>query len=129
MTSFTQKSTFYTKDHEWVTVHNNLATVGITHYAENQLGDIVFVELPDVGAEFSQGDDMAVVESVKAASDVYSPIDGTVVEVNGDLTETPEMVNESPDEKGWFVVLEIRDGGQIAGLMDEDAYKAFCKDL
>ena len=86
------------------------------------------MELPDVGAEFSQGDDMAVVESVKAASDVYAPISGKIVQVNDVLTETPETVNESPNEKGWFCVLEIKDGAQIAGLMDEEAYKAFCKD-
>lgn len=129
MTRYTQPTTFYTKDHEWVTVHNDLATVGITHYAENALGDIVFVELPDVGAEFAQGDDMAVVESVKAASDVYAPISGKIVEVNGVLNEKPETVNESPREGGWFCVLEIKDGAQIAGLMDEDAYDAFCKTL
>lgn len=129
MTQYTQPTTFYTKDHEWVTVHDNLATVGITHYAENALGDIVFVELPDVGAEFSQGDDMAVVESVKAASDVYAPISGKVVQVNDALTEKPETVNEAPREGGWFCVLEIKDGTQIAGLMDEDAYNAFCKTL
>ncbi|MBK8196942.1 MAG: glycine cleavage system protein GcvH [Acidobacteria bacterium] len=129
MTRYTQPTTFYTKDHEWVTVHNDLATVGITHYAENALGDIVFVELPDVGKEFKQGDDMAVVESVKAASDVYAPISGKVIEVNAVLNEKPETVNESPRESGWFCVLEIKDGAQIAGLMDEDAYDAFCKTL
>lgn len=128
-TPYTQPTTFYTKDHEWVTVHNDLATVGITHFAENALGDIVFVELPEVGAEFGQGDDMAVVESVKAASDVYAPISGKVVDINKALTEKPETVNESPDDKGWFCVLEIKDGAQIAGLLDEAAYKAFCKDL
>ena len=129
MTRYTQPTTFYTKDHEWVTVHNDLATVGITHYAENALGDIVFVELPDVGAEFAPGDDMAVVESVKAASDVYAPITGEVVEVNTVLTDKPETVNESPNEKGWFCVLKIKDGGEIAGLMDEAAYKAYCETL
>ncbi|MCA8898060.1 MAG: glycine cleavage system protein GcvH [Hyphomonas sp.] len=129
MTRYTQPSTFYTKDHEWVTVHNDLATVGITHYAENALGDIVFVELPEVGTEFAPGDDMAVVESVKAASDVYAPIHGKVVEVNKTLTDKPETVNESPDEKGWFCILKITDPGDIAGLMDEEAYKEYCKTL
>ncbi|KCZ88040.1 glycine cleavage system protein GcvH [Hyphomonas jannaschiana] len=129
MTRYTQPTTFYTKDHEWVTVHNDLATVGITHYAENALGDIVFVELPEVGAEFAPGDDMAVVESVKAASDVYAPIHGKVVEVNPALGDKPETVNESPTEKGWFCVLEIKDGAEIAGLMDEAAYKAYCETL
>ena len=85
MTRYTQPTTFYTEDHEWVTVHNDLATVGITHYAENALGDIVFVELPEVGAEFAPGDDMAVVESVKAASEVYSPIGGEVTARNETL--------------------------------------------
>jgi len=129
MTRYTQPTTFFTKDHEWVTVHNDLATVGITHYAENQLGDIVFVELPEVGVEFSTGDDMAVVESVKAASDVYAPISGKVVEVNPTLADKPETVNESPRENGWFCVLEIKDGAEIASLMDEGAYKAFCEGL
>jgi glycine cleavage system H protein len=93
-----------------------------------RLGDIVFVELPEVGAEFAPGDDMAVVESVKAASDVYAPIHGKVIEVNGALSDKPETVNESPTEKGWFCVLEIKDGAEIAGLMDEAAYKGLLRD-
>lgn len=121
-------TTKYTKDHEWVTVHGELATVGITTFAAEQLGDVVFVELPEKGKSFKRGDDMAVVESVKAASDVYAPVSGEVVDVNGDLEATPEKVNEAPQTDGWFCVLKIADGDELKTLMDEDAYHKFCAD-
>ncbi len=116
----------YTRDHEWVAVEGDIATVGITGFAAEQLGDVVFVELPEVGASFTKGDDMAVVESVKAASDVYAPISGEVVEVNSVLTETPETVNEAPEADGWFCRLKLSEAGELAGLMDRAAYDAFC---
>jgi glycine cleavage system H protein len=112
----------YTKDHEWVKLDGDTATVGITAYAAEQLGDVVFVELPDVGKSFGQGDEMAVVESVKAASEVYAPVSGEVVGVNSDLEGEPQKVNESADADGWFVKLKLSDKSQLDGLMDEAAY-------
>jgi len=114
----------YTKDHEWVKLDGDTATVGITAYAAEQLGDVVFVELPDVGKSFGQGDEMAVVESVKAASEVYAPVSGEVVGVNSDLEGEPQKVNESADADGWFVKLKLSDKSQLDGLMDEAAYTA-----
>ena len=119
----------YSKDHEWVKVDGDTATVGITHYAQEQLGDVVFVELPDVGKKVEQGKQMATVESVKAASEVYAPISGEVLEVNGALADTPATVNEEAQGKGWFAKLKIADKGQLAGLMDEAAYKKFVEGL
>ena len=119
----------YAASHEWAKVDGDVATVGITDHAQAELGDVVFVELPDVGTALDAGDTFGVVESVKAASDVYAPIHGKVVEVNPALGDKPETVNESPTEKGWFCVLEIKDGAEIAGLMDEAAYKAYCETL
>ena len=114
----------YTKDHEWVKLDGDTATVGITAYAAEQLGDVVFVELPDVGKSFGQGDEMAVVESVKAASEVYAPVSGEVVGVNSDLEGEPQKVNESANADGWFVKLKLSDKSQLDGLMDEAAYTA-----
>lgn len=114
----------YTKDHEWVNVDGETVTVGITAYAAEQLGDVVFVELPEIGASFDQGDEMAVVESVKAASEVYAPVSGEVMAVNDALEGEPQKVNESPDADGWFVKLKLSDKGQLDDLMDEAAYKA-----
>lgn len=122
-------STYYTEDHEWIAVDGDIGTVGITKYAAEQLGDVVFVEVPDGGASFGKGDDMAVVESVKAASDVYAPISGEVVEGNGELADAPETVNEDPEGKGWFCKLKLSDAGQLSGLMDGDAYKTYCEGL
>ncbi len=122
-------STYYTEDHEWIAVEGEIGTVGITKYAAEQLGDVVFVEVPEAGASFGKGDDMAVVESVKAASDVYAPIAGEVTAGNGDLADAPETVNEDPEGKGWFCKLKLSDTGELSGLMDAAAYKTFCEGL
>ena len=119
----------YSKDHEWVKVDGDTATVGITHYAQEQLGDVVFVELPEVGKKVEQGKEMATVESVKAASEVYAPISGEVVEVNSALADAPATVNEEAQGKGWFAKLKIADKGQLTNLMDEAAYKKFVEGL
>lgn len=119
----------FTEDHEWVAVDGDVATVGITKYAADALGDVVFVEVPDIGASFAKGDDMAVVESVKAASDVYAPISGEVTEANAALAETPETVNEAPEAAGWFAKLKIANASELDGLMDAAAYKTFCDGL
>lgn len=113
----------YTKDHEWVRIEGDVATVGITPYAAEQLGDVVFVELPEIGAEFAQDDDMAVVESVKAASDVYAPISGEIVEINDALVDEPAKVNEDPSGAAWFVKITPSDLSQLDNLLDDAAYK------
>jgi len=120
---------YYTDEHEWIDVEDDVATVGITDYAQGQLGDIVFVELPEVGAMIEQGKDAAVVESVKAASDVYAPITGEVTETNAALEEDPSLVNSSPEDAGWFFRMTIAAPAELDKLMDEDAYKAFVEDL
>ncbi len=120
---------YFTDEHEWIDVEGESATVGITDYAQEQLGDIVFVELPEVGATLDKGGDASVVESVKAASDVYAPISGEVTEVNGALEDDPALVNSSPEEEGWFFRLSISDSSELKGLMDETAYKAFVDSL
>ncbi len=122
-------SRYYTDEHEWVDVEGETATVGITDYAQEQLGDIVFVETPEIGAELEQGDDAAVVESVKAASDVYAAVSGTVVEVNDALEDEPALVNSSAEEDGWFFRLTLSDTSELDDLMDEKAYKAFVDGL
>ncbi|MFC3096258.1 glycine cleavage system protein GcvH [Alteraurantiacibacter palmitatis] len=118
-------SLLYTKDHEWIAVNGEEATVGITHYAQMQLGDIVFVELPAPGTSLTKGDDAAVVESVKAASDVYTPVSGTVVAGNAALEDDPSLANTSPEEDGWFFRISLSDPAELDGLMDEAAYRAF----
>ncbi len=120
---------YYTDEHEWIEVEGDVATVGITDYAQGQLGDIVFVELPEAGAMIEQGKDAAVVESVKAASDVYAPITGEVIEVNPALEEDPALVNSAPEDGGWFFKMTIADPGELDKLMDEDGYKAFVESL
>jgi glycine cleavage system H protein len=120
---------YYTEEHEWIDVDGDVATVGITDFAQGQLGDIVFVEVPDTGAELSQGGDAAVVESVKAASDVYAPVDGTVTEGNSQLEDDPALVNSDPEGEGWFFRMTLGDKSQLEGLMDAKAYKAFCDAL
>jgi glycine cleavage system H protein len=122
-------STRYTEDHEWITVEGDVATVGITTYAQEQLGDVVFVELPEVGRKVSKGDEAAVVESVKAASEVYAPLDGEIVEANGVLADEPGKVNEDPEGAAWFVKIRLADTSQLDELMDEAAYKAFVEGL
>ncbi len=119
----------FSKDHEWVRLDGDIATVGISDYAQKQLGDVVFVELPDVGREVEVGDEMAVVESVKAASEVYAPIAGEVIEVNADLESAPETVNSAPTEGGWFVKIGFSDKSALDDMMDEAAYKEYCEGL
>jgi glycine cleavage system H protein len=119
----------FTKDHEWVSLDGDVATVGITAYAADQLGDVVFVELPDIGKALKAGDGMAVVESVKAASDVYAPIAGEVVAANEDLPDAPEMVNQDPENTAWIVRIKVADSTEIDALMDRPAYEAFLDTL
>lgn len=118
-------STKYTEDHEWITVEGNTATVGITHHAQDALGDVVFVDLPEVGKTFAQKEVAGVVESVKAAADIYMPIDGEIVEVNEDLRGDPSLANSDPMGKGWFFKVKLSQPAQIDALLDETAYKAF----
>lgn len=122
-------TTYYTKDHEWIRVDGDTGTVGITSYAAGQLGDVVYVELPETGAKFARGDDFAVVESVKAASDVYAPVSGSVMEVNSALSDAPEKVNAAAEGDAWFVRVKLADAGELSGLMDDAAYAAFCEGL
>jgi glycine cleavage system H protein len=119
----------FTKDHEWVELNGDVATIGITAYAAEQLGDVVFVEPPEVGRTVQAGDAFAVVESVKAASDVYAPISGTVVEANTALGEAPETVNAMPEADGWFAKVKVDDPAQVEALMDRTAYEAFLQTL
>jgi glycine cleavage system H protein len=119
----------FTEDHEWVLLEENVATIGVSNYAQEQLGDVVFVEIPEVGSNLSKGDELAVVESVKAASEVYSPVSGAVIAVNGDLEESPTLVNEDPNGAGWFVKIEVSDPTEIDELMDEAAYKTYVEGL
>ena len=119
----------FTEDHEFIRVEGDVATVGISNYAQDQLGDVVFVELPEVGATYEKGDECAVVESVKAASEIYAPVPGEVVEVNGDLEDTPALVNEDSYSKGWFLKIKMSDASALDDLMSEDAYKTFLEGL
>lgn len=118
----------YSKEHEWISVDGDIATIGITRHAAEQLGDLVFVELPAVGKTVSPGDEAAVVESVKAASEVYAPLSGEVVEVNSVLEGEPGKVNEAPEGDGWFLKLKLSEPSELDGLMDEAAYKAFVEE-
>jgi glycine cleavage system H protein len=118
--------TYYTKEHEWLELAaDGVATVGITDYAQKQLGDVVFVELPAIGKTVAQAAEMAVVESVKAASEVYAPVSGTVVAANEDLPANPGLVNRAPQGAGWFVKLRLSDQGELAKLLDEAGYQAY----
>ncbi len=117
----------FTKEHEWVRMEGDVATVGITHYAQEQLGDVVYVELPEAGRKVEKGKDMAVVESVKAASEVYAPLTGEIVGVNADLTQNPATVNEDAEGKGWFAKIKIANKSEIDGLMNADQYKSYCE--
>jgi glycine cleavage system H protein len=120
---------YFTEDHEWVDVDGDIGTVGITDYAQGQLGDIVFVDVPEEGKTVTKGDEAAVVESVKAASDVYTPVSGTVIEGNADLADNPGLVNEDADGEGWFFKLTLSDPSELEGLMDEAKYEAFVAKL
>jgi glycine cleavage system H protein len=121
--------TKYTKEHEWIRVENGIGTVGITVYAQEQLGDVVYVELPEPGRSVARGKEMAVVESVKAASEVYAPVSGEVVEVNAKLTSDPATINADATGAGWFVKIKLSNPGELDGLMDEGAYQAFVAGL
>lgn len=119
----------YTKDHEYVSVDGDEGTIGITDYAQGQLGDVVFVELPEIGRVLGKGEDAAVVESVKAASEVFAPVSGTVIAVNNALQETPGVVNEDAGGRGWFLRMELTDRSELDGLMTEEAYAEFVASL
>ena len=119
----------YTEDHEWVSLDGDIGTVGITDYAQEQLGDVVFVELPDIGKVLAKGDEAAVVESVKAAAEIYAPVDGEVTEVNTALNDDPSLVNADAGGKGWFVKLRVGDPSTLDGLMDCAAYAAYIEGL
>ena len=119
----------YTKEHEWVSIEDGIATVGISEYAQDLLGDITFIELPSEGDEVEQFEQVASIESVKAASDIFSPISGTVVEVNSDLDDKPELINKSCYEKGWIAKIKISDEDEFSNLMTADEYKNFLESL
>ncbi|MGP1256059.1 MAG: glycine cleavage system protein GcvH [Kiloniellales bacterium] len=121
--------TKYTGDHEWVRVESDTATVGITNYAQEQLGDVVFVDLPEAGANLDKGAEAATVESVKAASEVYAAVSGEVIEVNDALTDEPGLVNSAPEGDGWFFKLKLSDPAELGELMDAAAYKDYCAGL
>jgi len=119
----------FSKDHEWVNLEGDVATIGITAYAADQLGDVVFVELPAAGKTVKTGDGLAVVESVKAASDVYAPVSGEVTAINAQVSDNPETVNDQPEGLGWFVKIKVADPKEVEGLMDRAAYEAFLQTL
>jgi len=122
-------SLYFTKDHEWIRVDGETATVGISNHAQEQLGDIVFAEVPEAGRRLSKGQEAAVVESVKAASDVYAPLSGEVVEGNQALADDPSLINSDPQGEGWFFKLKLDNPGELEGLMDEAAYRDWVKTL
>ena len=118
----------YSEDHEWINVDGDTGTVGVSNFAQEQLGDVVFVDLPQVGAEVSKGDEVAVVESVKAASEIYTPVSGEITAVNEPLNDAPETVNADAENGGWLYKIKLADEGELDGLMDADAYAAFAKE-
>lgn len=122
-------SLYFTKDHEWIRIDGETATVGITDHAQEQLGDIVFAEVPETGRHLSKGQEAAVVESVKAASDVYSPVSGDVVDGNSKVVDDPSIVNSDPEGEGWFFKLKLNNPSELDGLMDEAAYRDWVKTL
>jgi len=122
-------TTRYSRDHEWVRLEGDVAVIGITDYAQEQLGDVVYVELPEVGKSLAKGAEAAVVESVKAASEVFAPVAGEVVEVNAALSDEPATVNTAPEAEGWFLKLKVADKSEVGALMDADAYKAFLETI
>ncbi len=119
----------FTKDHEWVKIDNNIATIGISQYAADALGELVFVELPDINSNFNIGDSFAVVESSKSASDVYCPISGEVIEINENLNNQPELINSSPYDNGWIVKIKISDDSSLNNMMDESQYKKHLEEI
>jgi len=118
-------NTKFSEDHEWVSMDGDIATIGITNHAQEQLGDVVFVELPEVGSTVTKGEDAGVIESVKAASELVAPVSGEVVEANGSLEDEPGSVNENPETTAWFIKVKVSDANELDSLMDADAYKAF----
>ncbi|NOZ41591.1 MAG: glycine cleavage system protein GcvH [Alphaproteobacteria bacterium] len=120
---------YYSQDHEWISVEAGIGTVGITDYAQNALGDIVFVETPEVGLAYAKGDEVAVVESVKAASEILAPVSGEVVAINEKLADDPALVNSHAEADGWFYQVKISDTGELTALMDHDGYNAFVAGL
>ncbi|HYI49778.1 MAG TPA: glycine cleavage system protein GcvH [Allosphingosinicella sp.] len=122
-------SVYYTREHEWVRVEGDAATVGITDFAQGQLGDVVFVEVPEAGRQVTRGGEAAVVESVKAASDVYAPVSGTVTEGNQAVVDEPSLVNTDPEGEGWFFKLTLSDNDELSELMSAEQYKSYCEDL
>jgi glycine cleavage system H protein len=122
-------SLYYTREHEWVSVEGDVATVGVTDFAQSQLGDVVFVEVPEAGRALSQGGEAAVVESVKAASDVYAPVGGTVTEGNQAVVDEPGLVNTDPEGEGWFFKLTLSDNHELGELMSADQYRDYCSSL
>jgi glycine cleavage system H protein len=115
----------FAKSHEWASLENNIATVGISDYAQKQLGDIVFIELPDIGDQLSQGSQLGTIESTKAASELYAPLTGEVIEVNSELVNNPQWINESAFEKGWMVKIKVQNATELDALMDEAAYQEY----
>ena len=122
-------SLYFTKDHEWIRVEGDTATIGISNHAQEQLGDIVFAEVPEAGRRLTKGQEAAVVESVKAASDVYAPVSGEVIEGNQSVADDPALVNGDPEGEGWFFKLKLDNPGELGGLMDEAAYREWIKTL
>lgn len=122
-------SLYFTKDHEWIRLDGDVATVGISDHAQNALGDIVFAEVPESGKQLKKGDDAAVVESVKAASDVYAPVSGEVIQGNSAVADDPSLVNTDPEGNGWFFTMKLADRSELDGLMDEAAYRDYCSTL
>lgn len=120
---------YFTKEHEWIDVDGDIATVGISDHAQAALGDIVFAEVPEAGRELAKGDDAAVVESVKAASDVYAPVSGTVIEGNQDVADDPSLINSDAEGDGWFFKMRLGDPSELDGLMGEDEYRDWCDTL
>lgn len=122
-------SRYYSKDHEWLEIEGNVGTIGITDYAQHQLGDITYIEMPEVGSEIKQFSIFCTIESVKAASDVYAPASGTIKEVNAALEDTPEIVNKSPEGEGWIVKVEVSNVSELNNLMDKSSYEKYVKGL
>ncbi|MCX7631445.1 MAG: glycine cleavage system protein GcvH [Geminicoccaceae bacterium] len=122
-------TTYYTKDHEWIRVEGSIGTVGVSEHAQEQLGDVVYVELPELGRNVKQGEQVAIVESVKAASEVYSPVSGKIVETNQELTDNPALVNEDAEGRAWFFRIELADESELASLMTADGYRDYLATL